>query len=365
MKYACCKSTAGGATGVVVCTKCKQNFHSACLYPTDKEQGTREKLNQNWVCPDCRMNQPRPAKSDNTPVRGSQGGSRPLPSDKENVNLRRGGSCSNSPPHLSLIEDSTDTSMSMESVKGFIVSAIASEIAVMRSELCRVISESIARELKPIRDEIASIRESMNFINNQQEAMEKRVNNLEKDIKSFGSVKADIGAIKETIASNETGNERREQWARRSNIEIFGVPERKGENLMKVLKEIADYAQFPLDPSKDVDFVTRVAPKSSGGSKTKPIVVRFLARWKKDEFLATVKKLRLKSNDIKISGDSFIYFNDHLTSANKALLQRVKTICKEKSFKYVWVKNCAIKVRRSDTSPVINVSYESDLNKIK
>ncbi|XP_028166561.1 uncharacterized protein LOC114357236 [Ostrinia furnacalis] len=360
MKYACCKSTADGASGAVVCTKCKQNFHLACLYPTDKKKIISAELKQIWVCPDCSVNQPRSAKSDNTPVRGSQTGSRPQPSDRENVNHRRGGSRSDSPPVSSPLESSHAMLVSIDTVKSF----IASEMAVMRSELRKAISEAIARELKPIREEIASIRESMEFINNQQEAMTKRVDNLEKDIKSIGNVKSDIGAIKESIASHENGNDKREQWARRSNIEIFGVPERKGENLMNVLRDIAGHAQFPLDPSKDIDFVTRVAPKSSD-RKTKPIVVRFLARWKKDEFLATVKKLRLKSTDIKISGDSFIYFNDHLTSTNKALLQRVKAICKEKSYKYVWVKHCAIKVRRSDTSPVINISHESDLNKIK
>ncbi|CAH2095044.1 unnamed protein product [Euphydryas editha] len=109
-----------------------------------------------------------------------------------------------------------------------------------------------------------------------------------------------------------------------------------------------------------------VASKSQENKKPKPIVVKFLCRWKKDDFLAQVKKLKLKCSDIGFSSnDNFIYFNDHLTSKNKVLLQSVKKSAKEKGYRYVWVKNCCIMVRRNDTSPVLHIINVNDLKKIQ
>ncbi|CAH2083324.1 unnamed protein product [Euphydryas editha] len=348
MKFACCKSTAEGASGSLLCTKCKLIYHVACLYTSERKKAFSADFKQSWLCPGCALNQPRIVKNDNTPIR----------TGIESVNARRGGSCTDSPPPSADYEVNPTI---VETLKNI----IASEMSVFKSELRKALSEAISVELKPISDEIALIRESMNFIHSQYETIVKRVDDLEKDMKSCLSIKSEVGSIKDHIGSAEVDNEKREQWARRSNVEIFGIPERKGENLMQILTDVANKAKFSLDPSQDIDFITRVAPKNSDCKKIKPIVVRFLARWKKDEFLSSTKKLRLKCTDINISGDSFIHFNDHLTRANKALLQRVKSLCKEKTYKYVWVKNCTINVRRSDTSPVIHISKVSDLNKIK
>ncbi|CAH2087987.1 unnamed protein product [Euphydryas editha] len=161
-------------------------------------------------------------------------------------------------------------------------------------------------------------------------------------------------------------NNRREQWSRRSNLEIYGIPERKSENLLVLLKDIAQRIDFPLNIDCDLDFITRVAPREKNLKKPKPIVVRFLARYKKDEFLSKAKKSKIKASDLGFNNSNAqIFFNDHLTGANKSLLQRAKIIAKEHNFKYTWVKNCAIMVRRSDTSPVVHITNPIDLNKVK
>lgn len=367
MKYACCKSLAEGAVSALICIKCKQNHHVACVFPSDKKKVTNE-FRKSWLCPDCSLAQPKVLRNDNTPLTPQQGGNpRCQPSGIDNVNSRRGGSCGESPPPTP--QNLSSSCLSLDSIKDMISKEISvmisKEIATLKSEIDRTITKAVSRELKPLREEIASIKESLNFINNQHDLIVKRVDNLEKEVKLVSVAKAEVGKIRDAISIADAENHKREQWARRSNVEIFGIPERQGENLLKILGDIASHMQFPLHSASDIDFVTRVAPKQNENKKIKPIVVRFLARWKKDDFLAVARKLRLKCSDIGISGDSFVHFNEHLTSRNKALLQRVKSVCKEKGFKYVWVRNCSIKVRRSDTSPVIHISCESDLNKIK
>ncbi|KAL4721032.1 hypothetical protein ACJJTC_019719, partial [Scirpophaga incertulas] len=155
MKFACCKSTSEGAVGALICTTCNKNFHVACLYPTDKKKALSTEFKKAWICPDCTVNQPRLAKNDNTPVRVSQCTSRPVLSDNDNVNCRRGGSCSDSPPPSKQV-DKKDYLVATPSIGGIVKSCIVTEMEVMRSELRAAISEAIARELKPIREEMVS-----------------------------------------------------------------------------------------------------------------------------------------------------------------------------------------------------------------
>ncbi|XP_046962199.1 uncharacterized protein LOC124531733 [Vanessa cardui] len=242
---------------------------------------------------------------------------------------------------------------------------VSKEFDKLWLKLENTISDIISAQLKPLKEEIANFKKSVSFINSEFENINKKVEHIEKDVKSLISTKAIIGELKDITDKIQSDNNDREQWGRRSNIEIYGVPEKKGENLFNIFKDISHKANCPVNISTDLDFITRVASKNSS-KKCKPIVVRFLARYKKDDFLSNVRKLKLKACDLGYSNvNTPIFFNDHLTSSNKILLQRAKNRAKDNHYRYIWVKNCSIMVRRNDTSPIVHISSEKDLNKIK
>jgi hypothetical protein len=311
-----------------------------------------------WVCPDCSLAQPRQRTCDNTPVRDVSHSQSQTAGDSDNVSLQRGGNRTRG--------QSPSDDVISSSVLSDIKDLFASEIAKLKYEMKKMIEEAVSRELRKIRDDMTEIKEGMSFINAEFDNMAKKVSKLDIDVKALSSTASDIGALKSSLHSIELRSNEHEQWSRRTNVEIYGVPEKKNENLISLIKDIAHRADFPLDPANDLDFVTRVAPRDKDKSKVKPIVLRFLARYKKDDFLAKVKKMKLKASDIGCNGNNgSIYFNDHLTRANKALLQRAKSLARERNYKYVWVKNCSVFVRRDDTSPVIMIAKDVDLNKIK
>ncbi|KAI8422106.1 hypothetical protein MSG28_009994 [Choristoneura fumiferana] len=146
-----------------------------------------------------------------------------------------------------------------------------------------------------------------------------------------------------------------------------GIPETNNENLLQIFTKITEIAGFPINVSTDIDFITRVAHMESKSKKPKAIIVRFLARYKKDDCLSRLRKLRdFKACDAGFAGsNSSIYFNDHLTKANKLLLKDAKKLAAEKSYKWVWVRHCCIMVRRDDTSKVLNILTSEDLKEIK
>ncbi|CAH2104078.1 unnamed protein product [Euphydryas editha] len=350
MKYECCKATRGGATDCMVCTKCRKNYHYQCLYPSKNNKDISTDYKKSWICPEC---SPRHLNKDNTPVRKTN--------LDDNINLRRGGStlviCS--PDEKSNASNKMDYSVFLEHVK----SIISTEISSLKAEF-KSFMLPLENEVKALRHEFISVKESLDFFNAKFDDLNTRLTNCEAEIKLLSSRLNEVEQLRSKFEFMEVENNNREQWARVSNIEIYGVPERKNENLYSILQNIAEKADANININTDIDFVTRVAPKNNTNKKTKPIIVRFLCRWKKDDFLSLVRKRKLNCNDLGFNSNNPIYANDHLTSLNKSLLHSVKRIAKEKCYEYVWVKKCCIMVRRTNSSPVMHITSLTDLKKI-
>lgn len=355
MKFACCKSTIEGAAGTIQCSNCKNNYHAACMLLGDKKKPNQKSfdLKKDWVCPECLNSRPRQTINDNTPVRVAISSG-----TMDKVTTKRGASSATSPPecHNIMTSDLYDQ----------ICSIVSAESDKLYSKIKLTITEVISTEIQPLKAEVAAFKESLTFLNQQYDTLNKRIDNIEADLKTMDASRTEVGNMKSCLDKLDADINNKEQWSRRSNIEIYGIPEKKGENLIKILETIAGKIDFPLNTATDLDFITRVAPKSDNKGKIKPVVLRFLARYKKDDFLASAKKLKLCANDIGFPNNmSKIYFNEHLTRMNKQLLQLAKVKAKELNFKYVWVKNCSIFMRRSDNSPVVHIEKPVDLNKLK
>lgn len=355
MKFSCCKSTLDGGAGTLTCSKCKRHYHHQCIDPTTSKNDPGLSAGTAWVCPKCSLDMPRQVNTDNTPVRGLRTTTYQSESSG-NINLRRGASCAQSPG-----DNEFEGSLSPDTVRQI----FAEEFSKIKHELTSTFMDRLSSDLKGLREEFCSLKESVAFINTKYDEISTKLNKLESNIKQLSSVNLEVQSARSEVEKLKAACDIRDQWDRRSNIEIFGIPEKKGENLITLLRDITEKASFHLDPSKDIDFVTRVSSKNKDKDMTKPIIARFISRYRKDDCLAQLRKLKITATDLGFtSGKIPIHFNDHLTSNNKALLKRAKSIAKEKHYKYVWVRNCTIMARHTDTSHVIHINSEKDLNKL-
>lgn len=59
-----------------------------------------------------------------------------------------------------------------------------------------------------------------------------------------------------------------------------------------------------------------------------------------------------------------LFINEHLTSYTKKLLKNAKDTAKTKFFKYVWVREGCVYIRKDDTARVIRISSLDDVNKL-
>uniref|UniRef100_A0A8D8Q8G6 Uncharacterized protein n=1 Tax=Cacopsylla melanoneura TaxID=428564 RepID=A0A8D8Q8G6_9HEMI len=86
-----------------------------------------------------------------------------------------------------------------------------------------------------------------------------------------------------------------EQYDRRANIQINNVPQNGNEDIGKMLCEMGTKIGVPIDFKVDVQAAHRIP---SMNPNSKPIVVRFTNRMKRDAFLAAARTKKLTTNDL-------------------------------------------------------------------
>lgn len=191
-------------------------------------------------------------------------------------------------------------------------------------------------------------------------------NNGEKSVEIISQVQdlsSTVQSLREQIAV-------RDQRDRLKNLEISGVPQTKGENLLNILNSLCVKIGMSLSPY-DLDDIHRVrrfvTVESKETTQVPNIIIHFGNKRKRNDFLAACKSRRnINTVDLGLDGPARqVFINEHLTPQNKRLLKQVRDIGKDLDYKYIWVKDGKIFLRKGDTSRIILISNERDLSKIK
>lgn len=182
--------------------------------------------------------------------------------------------------------------------------------------------------------------------------------------------------LNHTIASLQDQLNEQEQKSLRYELEIMGIPEQENENLFHLIGLTAKMAGINLDPNLDLESVNRVGPKpkepkehkepSNKKSLPRSVVVRFHRFTKRNELIeATKVRKNLSSTSIGITGpESKLYINERLTKYNRQLFRESRARAKQNGFKYCWVKNGCIYVRKGDKMPHERLLNTSDIDQI-
>ena len=321
---ACSKIIA--ASDKLDCGSCELCYHYLCLNITTdafkKMSKASRKLDK---CPSCKLSVP---KTDNslTPVRGFA-----------------------SSPSVETDCQDEQTDMALPDIPG-------SELEFKLNNAIQRCNETLKNEIINIlRTEIASIRNEMITGFSEIESKTNKIPELEKDFRSF----------QQRMIELETQFNTNQQWLRMNNVEIIGVPELKNESVTDIVIRIAKHAGVSL-LCEDVEFAHRVQSMQPSSGRSKNIVAKLKRRSLKDEIISGLRKQRgITTKDIGVPGESRqIFVKDHLNPSNKKLLSECRSICKKYNYKYIWVKNCNIYVRKDDNLNFLRINSFSDLQKI-
>jgi hypothetical protein len=229
--------------------------------------------------------------------------------------------------------------------------------------------ESVTDEETSIEQHFAGIKKdiekSQNFLSDKYDELLRKLEDNNEIIASMkNTIETLVGTVKEkeVIIDNLSARVNHlEQYSRNHNFEISQVQEDDHENLEDIVLTLADKMRIPLTKG-DIEVVHRLPAKQG---KIRSIIVQLASRKTRDEFIKKKNEFRLTNKDVVTNGkDAKIYINENLTPYNKALLFKTKTLAKEKGFSFAWFRFGKILLRKSEGSPVIKISAESDLDKL-
>lgn len=152
-----------------------------------------------------------------------------------------------------------------------------------------------------------------------------------------------------------------EQYQRMNNLEIKGIPKTdKTDDVMKMVEKVGEALEESIQES-DIDTCHWVpTPKPDVHN----IVVRFVHRRKRDELLAKARKKWLTCKDLGLESKNSVYVNEHLTQKNKKLLAAARKKKSEVNWQFVWTSKGRVLARKNETSRVIRIASQNDLEKM-
>lgn len=171
-------------------------------------------------------------------------------------------------------------------------------------------------------------------------------------------------SLKRKVSELEQKIEDIEQYSRLNTVEIHGVPESKNEDVLQIVKEVGKGLAFEITESM-IDACHRLGRRSGPDSPPPGIIVKFVRRLDKEELL---KKRRVKSNfstrHMNLPLDHPVYINEALSPARRRLFAEARKARKDKGYRFLWVRNGKIFLRREEAAPVIQVTCQADLGKL-
>lgn len=305
----CNKNVSSRQSGMK-CGKCSMTFHSACARINEDQLNQILSNAMVWYCEKCRS---------------------------ENLNS-------------SVI--TTDDDVSGATLNYITKKDMQSLINTVKNEI-----------LSELNTKFTTLLDSVNFCSNKITDFEANLKRVNEKLKLIDTYKEENDNLKIKINDLNKKICDMEDYSRRNNVEIQGVPEVRGENVVEIVDKIGKNIGVNCELSQ-IDACHRVPSRNK--ERPKSIIVKFNSRLVKQNFVAAARVKRGSVTTSKLgytsAPDTPIYVTDHLTPMKKDLLFKTKKFCRDNDFKYVWVNDSKILIRKADNSRIIVIHNEEFLN---
>ncbi|KAH9384995.1 hypothetical protein HPB48_027031 [Haemaphysalis longicornis] len=237
----------------------------------------------------------------------------------------------------------------------------------LRAEIKNVretVERDLRAEMRDFRTEFRDEAKSIEYFNKVFEEIEKDYKTIKAHNETLKeqntALRTECDALTKRLVDAESRLVHSEQYSRSNNIEIKGIEQKPGEDVVEIVQKLGTLADVPVTPD-DIEACHRVP------SKAKPncIVVQFARRQKRDALLDKARKLRLNNKDFGNTTNSPVYVNDHLCPVLKRLLGTAVAKKKAAGWKYVWSRGGKIYAKQTDDSVTVVIRHERDLEKIE
>ena len=140
----------------------------------------------------------------------------------------------------------------------------------IKSDVSKILAENVA-----LRKDVEDLKSSLQISDAQIASLKQTADSIAATVKKYEQDLKDhensINQLEDRTYDLELNQDSLEQYTRKYNVEVHGIPEKRDENLKDVIVSIA--SQLDVDIcSQDIDIVHRLHRKPPA---IKPIIVRF------------------------------------------------------------------------------------------
>ena len=230
-----------------------------------------------------------------------------------------------------------------------LASIIASLPSTPEGDLAKKIISATAISTKDIVAELKA----------ENEELRERIKSLEGTVEK---VKKRLNDQHDMHICAEADHNRLEQYGRRNNVEICGIPESVAQNELEN-KVIAILASIDVKVTKgDIEACHRLKKNTrhAGPSKT---IVRMVNRKKCEDMFRNKKKLK-SIDKTKLALEKDIYINSNLNTYYSKLLWNARKLVKANVVHSAWFSNGMIKIKVTEHSSPSLVNHQLDLEEL-
>ena len=240
-------------------------------------------------------------------------------------------------------------------------------ICELRKEIESVITVHLQASLKSyFENEFLALKKTLQGLEDSVEFMSKEYHDMKVELNQNSEVIHQLTKenveLKASVSDLSVRLNIVEQHSRQDNLEINGIPENQAENLVSTVVQLGKTISCNIE-ANDISSVSRVKKLDSQSSRPRSIIVKLKNARKRDEVLASVMKFnrvrvtdKLNSSHLGYGGAKQpVFVSEHLSPQNKIIHAEARKMAREKKYKYVWVRDGRILVRKEDGARAIQI----------
>lgn len=326
-------------SATIGCGKCAVRYHTTCLSLSREELKHLRAPGNTFICPACKVNNRAPI-SDSTPIRASG-----VPALAVQI--------SGDPTFEGDVEVRPSTPIDSDKVMASFTLAL------------RQLQDAFSNMKK----DMVSFTSSLNSTTDDIFEFRQEIRDLQGQVKELHRYKTEADGLRVEVSELRRELAMHKQHLCSKEVELSGITEHKQENLSQIVSVLSVKLGVDLD-QRDVDNIQRVGRRggeSDSEDRPRPIVVTLTRRAPRDKLLQAARVRRgLNTDDLNIAGKPRrVFINERLTRENRILFGRARALGKEMKYRFVWVSNGNIFMRRSESTSVFHVTSEQCLSKLR
>lgn len=232
-------------------------------------------------------------------------------------------------------------------------SMLDSKLSVMEISIVQRVTTSIKQEfsaaIRKIKEEFT---ETTDFLQAEQSDLKMKLEEANKKIQMLEGDKLKLDH--DVLALGKRLNTL-EKASRSCNVEIHAVPEKRGENVVALIKNLSVAVGLPISDT-DICAVRRIAKLNPSSSRPRNILLTLPSSRHCDNLIAAFKNFNKKKPDDRLNTSHIgfpgqadkIFIVEHMSPDMKYLHAAARRVASEKHYKYVWVKFGRVYMKKGD-----------------